>query len=99
MLQLEKTILHFQVTETVDTVDTGRLFVALNNLINFNSSLTPRIDNIVYIQWNRSNYTALVPSIESDSLTSTSIYAYYFDSGFASFWPNQLANVPSTNTE
>ena len=25
--------------ETVDLADTGRLFVALNNLINFNSSL------------------------------------------------------------
>ena len=34
-------------TGTVDVVDTGRLFVALNNLRNFNSSLAQRIDNIV----------------------------------------------------
>ena len=40
MLQLEKTILQLSSTETVDVIDTGRLFVALNNLINFNSSLT-----------------------------------------------------------
>ena len=47
MLQLEKTILHYQSTETVDIIDTGRLFVALNNLINYNSSLAQTIDNIV----------------------------------------------------
>jgi hypothetical protein len=78
--------------ETVDVIDTGRLFVALNNLINFNSSLTLPIDSIVY---GRSNYTALVPSIES-SASSTSIYAYLIASGFASFWPDQLSYVPST---
>jgi hypothetical protein len=76
-------------TDTVDVVDTGRLFVALNNLRVFDSSLATRINNIVY---NRSNYTALVSSIAS-SASSNSIYAYYFDSGFASFWP-QLASVP-----
>ena len=31
--------------------------------------------------------------IKSDSLTSTSIYAYYFASGFASFFP-ELSNAP-----
>ena len=31
----------------VDVVDTGRLFVALNNLKAFNTSLAQRIDNIV----------------------------------------------------
>ena len=79
--------------ETVDIIDTGRLFVALNNLINYNSSLKQPIDNIVL--YGRSNYTALVPSIESCA-SSTSIYAYLIASGFASFWPDQLSNVPST---
>jgi hypothetical protein len=85
-------------TGSVDIVDTGRLFVALNNLKAYNSSLAQRIDNIVlYGQSNnRTNYAALVPIIGNDSLTSTSIYAYYCWSGFASFWPNQLGNVPDT---
>ncbi len=85
-------------TSPVDVVDSGRLFVALNNLRVFNSSLIPRINNIVlYGQYfNRSNYAALVPSIKTDGLTSTSIYAYYIDSGFASFWPNILGSIPST---
>lgn len=34
-------------SETVDIIDTGRLFVALNNLGNYNSSLAPTINNIV----------------------------------------------------
>ncbi len=85
-------------TSPVDVVDTGRLFVALNNLRDFNSSLVSRINNIVmYGQYfNRSNYAALVPSIKTDSLTSTSIYAYYIESGFASFWPDSLGDVPIT---
>ena len=33
--------------------------------------------------------------IYSDSLVSTSIYSYYFGSGFASFWPNQLSGAPN----
>ena len=95
-------------TGTVDVVDTGRLFVALNNLRNYDANLTSRINNIVYNnnvvdnnkivnitngQGNRSDYTALVPGIKSDILASTSIYSYYFDSGFASFWPNDLPNA------
>jgi hypothetical protein len=85
-------------TSPVDVIDTGRLFVALNNLRVFNSSLTSRINNIVlYGQYfNRSNYAALVPSIKTDGLTETSIYAYYIESGFASFWPDILGSVPST---
>ena len=71
---------------SVDAVDTGKLFVALNNLINYNSSLRSRVDDFVF--HGRSNYTALLPSVQSDILTSTSIYSYYFDSGFACFWPN-----------
>jgi hypothetical protein len=77
----------------VDVVDIGRLFVALNNLIAYNSSLTQRIDNIVLHE--RSNYTALVTGLENDAY-SKSIYAYYYDSGFASFWPTQLGNVPNS---
>jgi hypothetical protein len=84
-------------TSPVDSIDTGRLFVALNNLRIFNSSLAPRINNItLYGQnYNRSNYAALAPSIYADSLSSTSIYAYYIYSGFASFWPDQLSTVPN----
>jgi hypothetical protein len=81
-------------TDTVDVVDTGRLFVALNNLRAFSSSLAQRINYIVL--YGRSNYTVLVPGIQGDSATSTSIYAYYCWSGFASFWPNDLSNAPST---
>jgi hypothetical protein len=81
-------------TEPVDVVDTGRLFVALNNLRVFNSSLISRINNIVL--YGRSDYAALVPSIKTDGLTSTSIYAYYIYSGFASFWPDILGSIPST---
>jgi hypothetical protein len=59
--------------------------------------LASRINNIVLYgqSYNRSNYAALVPGIKSDSLTSTSIYAYYVESGFASFWPNELSSAPS----
>ncbi len=81
--------------EIVDVTDTGMLFIALNNLINFNSSLKQPIDNFVYNYYgNRSNYAALVPSIESTA-SSTSIYAYLIASGFASFFPS-LSNVQNT---
>lgn len=81
----------------VDVVDTGRLFVALNNLRNFNSTLAPRINKIVlYGQSNnRTNYAALVDGIKRDSAIQTSIYAYYLYSGFASFFPD-LSNATST---
>jgi hypothetical protein len=80
-------------TIIVDIVDTGRLFVALNNLRNLNNAFAPRINRFVLN--GRSNYTALVPSILND-VNSNSIYAYYIYSGFASFWPQQLGAVPST---
>ena len=80
-------------TIIADIVDTGRLFVALNNLRNFNNAFAPRINRFVLN--GRSNYTALVPSILND-VNSNSIYAYYIYSGFASFWPQQLGAVPST---
>jgi len=103
-------------TALVDIVDTGRLFVALNNLKAYsqasNFNWTSRINNIVYNNnvvdtntntivnittngnGNRSNYAALVPDIKSET-GSVSIYSYYYDSGYASFWP-QLANVPNS---
>lgn len=81
-------------TTNVDGIDTGRLFVALNNLRTFNSSLNDRIFSIVIN--GRSNYSVLVPSVKDESTTSTSIYLYYVASGFASFWPNDLANAPTT---
>jgi hypothetical protein len=81
---------------TVDIADTGRLFVALNNLINLNSSLKQRIDNLVWNAYgNRSAYNLLVPGIMSDSRNSVNIYSYYVYSGFASFFPS-ISNAPST---
>ena len=78
----------------VDPVDTGRLFVALNNLKNFNSNLTSRIDAFVYNKFgNRSNYAVLVPGVLNDCNSSISVYTYYVASGFASFWPNELAGA------
>ena len=83
-------------TAPVDGADTGRLFVALNNLKFYNSSLAGRINDIVLNgqNLNRSNYAALVPAIKADSFSANNIYAYYIGSGFASFWPNELAGVP-----
>lgn len=81
-------------TTAVDAIDTGRLFVALNNLRTFNTSLTDRINNIVLN--GRSNYSVLVPNVKDESMTSTSIYLYYIASGYASFWPNDLANAPTS---
>jgi hypothetical protein len=83
-------------SNSVDVVDTGRLFVALNNLRNFNTSLAPRIENItLYGQnYNRTNYAQLMSTIQGCA-SSNSIYAYYFASGFASFWPQQLGSVPN----
>lgn len=79
-------------SDSVDVIDTGRLFVALHNLVLYNSSLTSRVDDIVL--YGRSNYTALVPAIQNDA-SSNSIYAYFIDSGYASFWPNQIGYVPN----
>jgi hypothetical protein len=81
---------------SVDIVDTGTLFVALNNLKIFDSNFTSRIDNFVYNSFNnRTDYAVLVPEIKGESV-SNSIYAYYYASGFAFFWPNELASVPNT---
>jgi hypothetical protein len=49
-------------TEMCNIADTGRLFVALNNIKVFNQSYSSRIDNFVYNTYgNRSNYATLVP--------------------------------------
>jgi hypothetical protein len=83
-------------TFIVDVADTGRLLLALSNLIAYNSSWTQRIDNFVYNTYgNSSNFAALVPNIEAGA-GSNSIYSYYIDSGFARFWPQELGNVPNT---
>ena len=81
-------------TSPVDGVDSARLFVALNNLKAYNSSLASRINTVVTGPGNRSNYAVLVPSIKEDSFTSNNIYGYYITSGFASFWPNELSGAP-----
>ena len=79
----------------VDTVDTGRLFVALNNLKTFNSNFTQRVDNFVYNKsGNRSDYASLVPNLVNEA-NAPSLYGYYYVSGFASFFPQQLASVPN----
>jgi hypothetical protein len=82
-----------QSSSAIDIIDTGRLFVALNNLRIFNSSLAPRINALVTGPGNRSDYAAILPSIANESLTSKSIYAYYVTSGFESFWPAELADA------
>jgi hypothetical protein len=81
---------------SIDLVDTGRLFVALSNAKAYNSSWTQRIDDLVYNRFdNRTDYSALVPNIKSEIFSWTGTYAYYVASGFASFWPNDLADAPS----
>ena len=83
-------------TQPIDLIDTGRLFVALNNVRTYDVNFTSRINNFVYnVYGNRTNYAAFVPNIKSDVQSDTSIYAYYCWSGFASFWPNNLTNVQS----
>jgi hypothetical protein len=85
-----------QATTPYNTADIGRLLVALNNVKTFNSSFSSRIDNFVYnSHGNRSNFAAIVPSLKSESLTSTNIYSYYCIAGFASFWPSQLKDAPA----
>ncbi len=79
-------------TVPVDSVDTGRLFVALNNLRVYAPNLAARVNNFVFN--GRSNYSVLVPYVKDDCLTSNSIYTYYVASGFAFFWPNELGGYP-----
>ncbi len=70
---MERTTIKIQIwlQSTVDGVDMGRLFVALNNLRSFNSSLAPRLNDIVLNKGpyhNRSDYSVLVPAIKAESL-------------------------------
>ena len=79
-------------TVIVNTADTGRLFVALNNARTFatknDPTLVTRINNVVYnVNGNRSDYGALVPGIKVESTYSTNLYTYYVAAGFAGFWP------------
>jgi hypothetical protein len=76
-------------TVHVDTVDTGRLLVALSNLKDFNPDWKTRIN---YIAYNRSDYAALVPDMKN--VNDSGIYTYFVISGFASFWPSELGVVP-----
>jgi hypothetical protein len=74
----------------VDGTDTGRLFVALNNLKDFNPQWKDRINNIVYNNvtgqvGKRSDYAALINGLKTAN--DSSIYTYFVMSGFASFWP------------
>jgi hypothetical protein len=81
-------------TGVVDTVDTGRLFVALNNLKTFNGNFTHPVDNLVYNRFdNRSRYADLVPALKNEAGVA-SVYGYYYMSGFAAFFP-ELAYVPN----
>lgn len=88
-----------QISDTssnIDLADTGRLFVALNNLKAHDRSLSQRIDNIVYnAKSDRTDYSAYV-SYFSGYSSYNNLYAYYIVSGFASFWPQQLGHLPST---
>jgi hypothetical protein len=85
-----------QATYAYNAADIGRLLVALNNVKTFNSSFGSRIDNLVYNTYgNRSNFAAIVPSLKTESIYSTSIYSYYCIAGFASFWPSQLKDAPA----
>ena len=77
----------------VDIADTGRLFVALNNLKAYNQ-FANRVDNLVYNNnQNRSNYRAIIDGIKGESYSSTSIYSYLIIKGFESFWPVELSGA------
>ena len=75
--------------EGVDAADTGRLFVALSNLRDYNPAWASRVNSIV----SRCPYESIVGALRSQSNSSTSIYAYYAVSGFACFFP-ELASAP-----
>ncbi len=80
----------------VDVADTGRLLVSLNNLREYSSTFSSRTNNLVYnTHHNRSDYSSIIPSLKAECETSVNIYAYYAISGFAAFWPNELAGATS----
>ncbi|MDR0373386.1 MAG: DUF3131 domain-containing protein [Nitrososphaerota archaeon] len=77
----------------IDIIDTGRMFVALNNLRKYNE-YTTRVENITLHgqEYNRTNYANLIPTIKPWAEADMSIYAYYIASGFAAFWPELKAS-------
>jgi hypothetical protein len=87
----------YKIQSQFDVVDSGTLFVALNNLKTYNSSLTQRIDAFVYNSVNgvsnRTDYASAVPQIKAECQTSTSIYAYYIVAGYLPFFP-ELNGLP-----
>jgi hypothetical protein len=84
-------------TNNVDSADTGRLLVALNNLKSFNFSLASRINNFVYNSFhNRSDYSVLLPSIKGESMVSTSVYSYFAVAGYESFWSSELTGAANS---
>ncbi len=80
----------FEAGQTTNVADSGRLFVALDNLKTYDSNYSARIDNIVY---NRVSYAGWLYEIDNLA-TSVNIYDYFSTSGFAAFWPEK-SNVPS----
>jgi hypothetical protein len=87
----------YKIQSQFDVVDSGTLFVALNNLKTYNSSLTQRIDAFVYNSVNgvsnRTDYSSAVPQIKTECQYSTSIYAYYIVAGYLPFFP-ELNGLP-----
>jgi hypothetical protein len=74
--------------EHIDIADTGRLFVALNNLRDYGDYYTAKINRIVYGQnYGRTNYANIVPTIKNLAETDTNIYAYYIIRGIEAFYP------------
>ena len=74
--------------EYIDIADTGRLFVALNNLKEYGDYYTTKINRIVYGQnYGRTNYANIVPTIKNLAETDTNIYAYYIIRGVEAFYP------------
>ena len=79
-----------------DIADIGRLFVTLNNLRVDYPEYGPRVNNIAIHgqNYNRTNYTNIIPTLRDQAETDTNIYAYYIISGFAAFWPELLKDTP-----
>jgi len=71
-----------------NVADAGNLLIALKNAELYNSSLTPRINQVVNVI---TNYTLEFSTISTLS-NSVNIYDYYVASGFAYFWP-QFSSV------
>lgn len=82
-------------SDGVNVADTGKLLIALYDVIEYDPSYTQAIDNLIFnVNGNRSNYASLIPSIQNTAY-SNNIYVYYYDCGFALFWPQQLNDVTS----